>query len=449
VDVRVLTDLKIIGARIYTPSALQEGCVAIEEGKIFKIGKEPSMPPADLTIDIKGKLLLPGLIDVHVHLRGLELSYKENFTTGTAAAAAGGFTTVLDMPNTRPPTNSSKRWTEKMEDAKSKVLVNTGFYSSLPEDSTDYPKLRNLGMPAFKIHLYKPSSNIDVDDRNVLLGAFKNAATIDKPVAVHAEERKMIEGLQAKLQAEGRMKPADFSAAHPPEAEEKSVERVLEITQQALSRTHFCHVSTYRSLASIREAKRFLRVTCETTPQHLLLTNETIERLGGIAITDPPPRILDDNKGLMEAFLRGEVDIIGSDHAPHALEEKMRENVWDIPPGFPGLETTVPLLLTKVSDGTIPLNRLVESLTSKPAEIFRLEGKGRIEKGYDADLTVVDLKERFIIDPEKFRTKAKYSPFSGWRVTGRPITTIVGGRVVYEAGEVVAKPGIGALVKVS
>ena len=443
----MLADLRIIEAKVFTASGLQEGGVAVNEGKIVRVGKEPNLPNADRTLNLHGKILLPGLIDAHVHLRDLELSYKEDFTSGTAAAAAGGFTTVLDMPNTKPPTNSSKRLKEKMEVAKGKVLVNVGFYSSLPEDQADYAGLSSSGMTAFKIHLYKPSSNIDVDDRKTLLEAFKNIAKVDRLVSVHAEDRRMVEELQAGLQSAGRTKPADFLSAHPPEAEEKSVARVLDIVQYALCRTHFCHVSSYKCIAPIREAKRFLGVTCETTPHHLLLTKGIIERKGGQAIIDPPPRTAEDNARLMDAFTKGEVDIIGSDHSPHSLEEKGRENVWEIPPGFPGLETTLPLLLTKVSDGTIPLYRLVESLTSKPAEIFRLKGKGALKEGHDADLTAVDLKERFIVDPSKFRTKAKYSPFEGWRLTGRSFLTVVGGSVVYEDGEITAKPGQGAVVK--
>jgi dihydroorotase len=443
----MLVDTKIVNARILTVHGITRCGITIEGGKIHRIGSEASLPNASRTVDIKGKIVLPGLIDAHVHLRDLDLSFKEDFHTGTCAAAAGGFTTVLDMPNTKPPTNSLLRLKEKIARATSKILVNVGFYSDFPKAPEDFNYLKAEGAVAFKVHLLYPTTELNVDDDNVLRSAFNAVGKTKALVSVHAEDRSIVTELESKFQAAGDMSLAAYLKAHSSETEVKAIERILKLVKGINVRLHFAHVSTSIGLKLIMQAKQAgLPITCEVTPHHLLLTEEDLFRLRGIALTTPPLRTWQDTRRLMAALKKRQIDLVVSDHAPHRLEEKMRENVWEINPGIPGLETTLPLLLTQFNRGCISLRRVIEVLSEKPAEVFGFKTKGRLKTGYDADLTVVDLTKKFTINPADFYSKAKYSPFDGWKVTGKPVQTWVGGNLIMDDGMIVADPGAGHVI---
>ncbi|MEM3088374.1 MAG: dihydroorotase family protein, partial [Candidatus Bathyarchaeia archaeon] len=431
----MLVDTKIVNAKILTVHGITSCGITIEDGKIHSIGLEASLPNASRSVDINGKVVLPGLIDVHVHLRDLDLSFKEDFHSGTCAAAAGGFTTVLDMPNTKPPTNSLLRLKEKIARAAGKILVNVGFYSDFPKAPEDFNYLKAEGAVAFKIHLLRPTTELNVDDDSVLRSAFKAVGKTKALVSVHAEDRSIITELESKFQASGDTSLAAFLEAHSPEAEVRAIERILRLIKGINVRVHFAHVSTLSGLKLIIQAKQAgLPITCEVTPHHLFLTEEDFLRLKGIALITPPLRTRQNALRLMAALKRGQVDLVVSDHAPHLLEEKMRENVWEISPGIPGLETTLPLLLTQFNCGHISLRRIIEVLSEKPAKVFGFKTKGRLKIGYDADLTIVDLTKKFTIDPSNFHSKAKYSPFNGWKVVGKPVQTWVGGNLVMDDG---------------
>ncbi len=435
----MLVDLNVTEAKILADDDVIECAIAVDEGKIVKIGKLANLPKASTTTNVKGNLVLPGLIDAHVHLRDLELSYKEDFTSGTYAAAAGGFTTVLDMPNTKPLTNNPERLKEKIRTAQSKVVVNIGFYGALP-----IGEMARLGMVGLKLNLLNPFAELDVEDDDTLLKALKQASELGIVTAIHAEDRLTVMKLEEDLRKTGKDTPAAYLAAHTPKAETTAVERILELIKKTRVQVHFSHISAAESLPLIAKAKQEgLAVTCEATPHHLFLTEAELTHLRGIAVTDPPIRNRSNATKLWDGLEKRIIDIMASDHAPHSLEEKTRANIWEVMPGIPGLETTLPLLLTQVNQGVLSLHRLIEILSEKPANIFRLRGKGLIESGADADLTVVDLKLKFKIDASKFHSKAKYSPFDGWQVTGKPVKTFVTGQLTMENGEILAKPGSG------
>ncbi len=443
-------DTKIINARILTQRGITRCGITIESGKIHRIASEASLPNAAKTVDIKGQVVLPGLIDVHVHLRDLDFSFKEDFHTGTCAAAAGGFTTVLDMPNTKPPTNSLLRLKEKIARASGKILVDVGFYSDFPKALRDFKFLKAFGAVAFKAHLLRPTTELNVDDDNVLRSAFEVAAKTKSLVSVHAEDRSLVTELESKFQAARDTLPAAYLKAHPPEAEIRAVERILRLTKGTHVHVHFAHVSTFKGLKLIMEAKQAgLPVTCEVTPHHLFLTDEDFYRLRGVALIIPPLRTRQDTLRLVSALKTGQVDLVASDHAPHRLDEKMRENIWEVTPGIPGLETTLPLLLTQFNRGRISLRRVIEVLSENPAKIFGFKTKGHLKTGYDADLTIVDLTKKFTIDSSKFYSKAKYSPFDGWEVIGKPVQTWVQGKLVMDDEMIVADPGTGRVIGVA
>ena len=443
-------DTKIINARILTLRGIIRCGITIESGKIHRIASETSLPNASETVDIKGQIALPGLIDVHVHLRDLDLSFKEDFHTGTCAAAAGGFTTVLDMPNTKPPTNSLLRLKEKIARASGRILVNVGFYSDFPKSLGEFNSIKASGAVAFKVNLFCPTTELDVDDDNVLRSAFKAVAKAKSLVSVHAEDHSLVTELESKFQAARDTSSVAYLKAHPSEAEIRAIERVLKLTKDSHVRVHFAHVSTFKGLKLILKAKQAgLPVTCEVTPHHLFLTEEDFCRLRGIALMAPPLRTRLDAFRLVSALKTGQVDLVASDHAPHCLDEKMRENIWEVAPGIPGLETTLPLLLTQFNRGRISLRRVVEVLSEKPGKVFGFKTKGCLKTGYDADLTIVDLKKKFTIDSSKFYSKAKYSPFDGWEVIGKPVQTWVQGKLIMDDGAIVGDSGTGHVMGVA
>lgn len=375
-------DLNITEAKILAGNDIVECAIAVDEGKIVKIGKLVNLPKASTTTNVKGNLVLPGLIDAHVHLRDLELSYKEDFTSGTYAAAVGGFTTVLDMPNTKPPTNNYARLKEKIRSTRSQVVVNVGLYGAFPIDEIDYEEMARLGVIGFKLNLLNPTTELDIDDDDALLKALKRTSELGLVTAIHAEDRLTVAKLEERLRKAGKNTPAAYLGAHTPKAEITAVERILKLIKKTSISVHFSHVSAAESLPLIAKSKQEgLAVTCEATPHHLFLTETELTGLHGIALTDPPIRSRSNAAKLWDGLDKRVIDIVASDHAPHSLDEKIKTNIWEVMPGIPGLETTLPLLLTQINRGELSLRRLIEILAEKPAKIFGLKGKGRIESG--------------------------------------------------------------------
>ena len=213
-------------------------------------------------------------------------------------------------------------------------------------------------------------------------------------------------------------------------------------------RVHVCHVSCSESLKLISEAKkRGIKISCEVTPHHLLLSSDNFLEEGSLMLTDPPVRSKEDQQFLWKGINEGIIDIVASDHAPHMLEEKFSDEIWKVSPGVPGLETILSLMLTQVNKGLISIDDLVRLMAENPARIFGLKGKGALKNGFSADITIIDLNREGIIDSSKFYSKAKYSPFDGWVVKGLPVKTFVNGVLVMDEGEIVAKPGVGKVIR--
>ncbi len=441
-------DTVLSNARICIRGALVEAGIALDEGKIVKIAKDTNLPAASTKLDLKGHIVLPGLIDCHVHMRDQQLAYKETFFTGTSAAAAGGVTSVIDMPNNRPVTMDSFSLKERMKLAEKQALVNVAFNSAFPKRLEEIAEVVKAGAVGFKAYLSSRIGGIDVDDDELLLAAFREAAAQGVPVAVHAEDREIIEEQRRELEAAGRNDADAYVKAHPPEAEAQSIRRVLRLVKNSGVHVHFCHVSSALGLNAILMAKKEgLAVTCEVTPHNLLLSSGQYGISGFFALTDPPLRTQEDVSALWSALKPGFIDVIASDHAPHAFEEKNVDSVWEAKPGVPGLETTLSLLLTKVNEGRLSLAELVRLTAEEPAKIFHLSKRGVLEEGNWADLVVVDMKHEHVIDSSEFFSKAKYSPFDGMHVKGKPLKTFVNGKLVMDEGEMVSESGTGHVVR--
>jgi dihydroorotase len=444
----LIVDSVLTNAKAYLKGELVECSLAIEEGKILKIGREPQMPNADEKTNLHGMLLLPGLIDAHVHLRDEEKAYKETFYTGTAAAAAGGFTTVLDMPNNEPLTASAQTLKNRMQLAKRRVIVNVGFYATFPEDSEEIASIASEGAVGFKLFMAEQVGGLNLDDDEALKEALKQTVGLQVPVAAHAEDKALLKKATDELKLAKRDDLNAFLKAHDPKIEVAAIEHLLRLNAEPKARLHFCHVSTKGGLEAITHArKKGETATCEVTPHHLLVSSAEYSQLGSRAVTMPPLRSREHVDALWKGIAEGTVDTVGSDHAPHTLEEKEASSIWDTKVGVPGLETTLPLMLTMVHKNRLQLPQLLELLAEKPAEIFRLPNKGHIVESAAADLVVVDFKQRFKIDASKFQSKAKFSPFNGWDVQGKPVKTYVNGTLAMDDGQIVAKPGAGAVVR--
>ncbi len=444
----MIVDSVLINAKAYINGQIVDCSLAIEEGKIFKIGKETQMPSFDEKINLKNFLVLPGLIDEHVHLRDEGKAYKEDFQSGTAAAAAGGFTTVLDMPNNEPVTMSAEALRNRTWAASRKVLVNVGFYSEFPKKLSETKDIVEQGAIGFKLFMGCQIGGLNIDDDEDLQNGFKEVAKLDVPVAVHAEDKALLTANEERFKQSKKTNPAAFQLAHSEAVEHKAIERLLKISASTNVRLHFCHVSTETGLNAISEAKKSKgKVTCEVTPNHLLLSNDDFARQGQMLIMAPPLRKKINVEALWRGLETGEIDALGSDHAPHALSEKSASSVWDVKVGVPGLETTLPLMLTFVKKNQLSLDQVVKLLAEMPAEIYGLKDLGALQQGKNADLTVVDFNEKYKIDASKFKSKAKYSPYNGWEVVGKPAKTFVNGSLVFDEGEIVAKAGSGSIVR--
>jgi dihydroorotase len=444
----VIVDAVLKNAKAYINGQIVECSIAIEDGKIQKIGRETQMPQADQKVDLKGMLTLPGLIDTHVHLRDEGKAYKEDFYSGTCAAAAGGFTTVLDMPNNDPVTMSPQTLLNRMETAQRRTLVNVGFYSEFPKKPSQFAEIAAEGNFGFKLFMGAQVGGLNLDDDAAIAEAFGQVGKLGLPVAVHAEDKGLISQNEAILKAAKKDSPAAFLQAHSEEVEKKAIERLLKITQKIPVHIHFCHVTSEQGLKAISEAKKSGRtITAEATPNHLFLTSADEKRLGQMIVVAPPIRSQTHMEALWTGIGYGSIDTLGSDHAPHALREKTASSVWDVKPGLPGLEVTLPLILTAINKNKLSLDRAVELLAEKPAEIFGLKGHGKLEAENNANLTVVDYKLKWKIDASKFKSKAKFSPYDGWEVQGKPAKTFVNGNLVFDEGEIVAKAGSGTILR--
>lgn len=441
-------DLVANNARAYVNNEIVDCSLAIEDGRILKIGKESHMPQAEVKLDLKNLLVLPGLIDVHVHLRDEGKAYKEDFYSGTAAAAAGGITTILDMPNNNPVTMSAETLRNRMSIARGKILVNVGFFSEFPTDMREIEKIVEEGAVAFKLFMAEQIGGLNIDDDNALVKAFQIVSGLRVPVAVHAEDKTLLKKTQDALKRANGNDIEAYLTAHSENVEVAAIKRLLGIAKQANTRVHFCHVSTRNGFKAIIDGKKSeTPVTCETTPHNLFLSSDDLKRIGTLALTMPPVRDKLHSEALWSGVKEGWIDIVASDHAPHTVEEKKGKNVWDVKVGIPGLETTLPLLLAEVKRGRLAMGDVVRLMAEKPVEVFKLRGRGFLKEGNSADLTVVDMKKKWKIDASRFHSKAKYSPFDGWTVEGKAVKTFVHGQLIMDEGEMVAKSGAGAVIR--
>ncbi|BCG60214.1 dihydroorotase [Paenibacillus sp. URB8-2] len=407
---------------------LERKHIQIENGVISAIlnGNETIAEGSD-TIDAAGKLLAPGLIDMHVHLREPGFEHKETIETGSRSAAKGGFTTIACMPNTKPVTDSPEVVKLVEDKARSAGLVKVLPYAAITksqqgQELTDFAALKEAGAIGFT------DDGVGVQTAQMMKDAMNIAAKMDMPVIAHCEDNSLVVGAPV---AEGSFARKHGLKGIPNESEAIHVGRDILLAEATGVHYHVCHVSTEQSVRLIRQAKEIgIRVTAEVCPHHLLLSEEDIPGLDANWKMNPPLRSRRDVDACIEALLDGTIDIIVTDHAPHSAEEKAK-GMQSAPFGIVGFETAFPLMYTKfVAAGKMDLSLLVKRMTADPARVFGLN-TGVLEPGAPADLTLIDLETEKEVDPESFASKGRNTPFTGWKLKGWPVMTITDGRVVW------------------
>lgn len=396
--------------------------ILIKDGRIEEIGFSKK---ADTEIDIKNNLIIPGVIDLHVHFREPGGRHKEDWLTGSSSAVAGGVTTVIDMPNTSPSAIDESTLNEKRKLAK-KSLINFGFY--LGATTNNHEQIKNIkNVAGVKIFIGSSTGDLLVDRDEDIENLFKIP---NIKWAVHAEDEEIIKANKKNIQ-EGEDDPTIHSLIRNREAAYKAVERIINLAKKTGANVRICHVSTKEEINLIRNAKKAgIKITCEASPHHIFLNETKYKSAGNFAKVNPPLRTSSDNSAVWEALLDGTIDVIATDHAPHSIEEKSKEYP-DAPAGLPEIQTSLPLLLNELNKKNITLKRLIEITSSTPAKLIDLKNKGKIEKGYDADLTVIDMNEKKIITKKLILSKCGWSPYEGMELKGWPVMTFVNGNLIY------------------
>ena len=398
-----------------------------ENGKVALVEKDIQCQ-ADQVIDAKGLMVCPGLVDMHVHLRDPGLTYKEDIFTGTMAAARGGVTSLVCMANTSPVLDNPEQIKYVKDKAAQACGVNVYPVGAVTQylrgrELTDFVALKEAGA----IALSDDGNNID--DANVMRDALIKARRQGMPILAHCEDTNMVgnrgvnEGsVSRQLGLEGR----------PAIAEELVIMRDAMLAEETKSAVHVCHISTAKSVDIVRRMKKKgVAITCETCPQYFTITEDEVLAKGPLARVNPPLRTENDMKGIITGLKDGTIDVIATDHAPHSVEEKSRELSKSLS-GMVGLETSLALTLTQLyHTGKMELPDIIRRMTSNPASILHLQ-KGRLSLGSDADITIFDPDEEWVVDPEQFASKGRNTPFAGKKLKGKVKYTIVAGKVIYQ-----------------
>ncbi len=385
----------------------------------------------DQVIDASGLMVAPGLVDMHVHFRDPGYTYKEDILTGCAAAARGGITSAACMANTCPAVDCPEQVAYVYDRAAQANGVQVYPVAALSvglrgEEPTDIEALKKAGAIALS------DDGCNVDNANLMRDTLIRARQLDMPVLCHCEDTSMVAGRAVN---EGSVSRQLWLEGRPAIAEEIMVMRDAMLAEETGSRVHICHVSTARSVEIIRKMKKKgVSITCETCPQYFTLTEDEVLRLGSLARVNPPLRTQKDVQGIIAGLRDGTIDVIATDHAPHSVEEKTRP-LSRAPSGMIGLETSLAITLTQLyHTGKMELPDIIRRMSTNPADLLRLP-RGHMSLGATADLIVFDPDEEWTVDPHRFASKARNTPFAGWTVKGRVKYTIVKGQVIYQDQE--------------
>ena len=423
-------DLIVRNGEVANHAGRGKADVGVIDGKIAFIG-DLSQASAGEVFDAAGLTVLPGVIDTQVHFREPGLEWKEDLETGSRAAALGGVTAVFEMPNTEPNTTDPATLEDKLERARDRMWTDHAFYIGGTHDNARFlSELERLpGCCGVKVFMGASTGTLLVADDE---GVREVLSNVRRRATFHSEDEYRL------VERRPLARPGDWTS-HPevrdPESAIMSTRRLVRLARETGARIHVLHVTTAEEIEFLAEHKDV--ATVEVTPQHLTLDgDEAYERLKGLAQMNPPIRNNYHIAGLWRGVEQGVVDVLGSDHAPHTLEEKARPYPAS-PSGMPGVQTLVPVMLTHVANGRLTLDRFIDLTSHGANRVFGIAGKGRMAEGYDADLTIVDLKARHVLKHEDMATRSGWTPFDGFEAVGKAVATVVRGRVVMKDGELI------------
>ena len=425
-----MNEILIKGGRVIDPANSFDDVadVLIADGKISAVAKNLETP-AEKIIDASNKVVTPGLIDMHVHFREPGQEAKEDFVSGSKAAAAGGFTTVATMPNTSPVVDNAALVRSMVARANEVGIINVKIIGAVTkgqhgQELADLRDMISAGAVAFS-----DDGHFD-DNARIFMNALDYLNGTNKIIICHEEETSLV---KEGVMNEGKRSAILGLKGRPTVAEDIAVARDVLLAEYTGGRVHIAHISSARSVEIVRDAKRRgVKVTAEVTPQHLTMTDDLVDPTDSSTKINPPLRTKLDNAELLKGLLDGTIDMIVTDHSPHAPEEKDREYIY-APSGFPGLETSLGILLTDLyHENKIDLPTLISKMTYEPAKIFNLNA-GTLSIGAPADVTIIDTNLDWTVDDKKFFTRGSHSPFIGRNLKGRPVVTICGGKIIFGA----------------
>lgn len=427
-----MPDLILAGGTLVHETGREIADIAITGELISAIGAPGTLGEATEIVDVTGHHVIPGGIDMHVHFREPGYTHKEDWETGTQAAAMGGVTTVFEMPNTHPPTRSVTELRQK-QDCAQKACVDFGLYGLLAEDNIgEIDGLIDAGANAFKCFMGNTFGNLPSPSTGAMLEGFEKIAPSGLRISLHAETASIMAWRQAKLEAAGLNDPIHHIAARPEVVAIEAVARAAILAEWTGARVHVLHISSAGELRPLAEAKaRGVDITGETCPCYLFLDSRDYARLGSVIRVNPPVREARDSQAIWDALQSGVVDMIATDHAPHTPEEKRNDIIWKADCGFPGVETQMPLMLSEVAAGRMTLEHYVRISSANPARAFGLwPMKGRLAVGAHADIAVLDMARVETVEAARLHSRGKITPFEGRETTGAPVHTVVRGRFV-------------------
>jgi len=453
-------DLVIKSDKVFIDGRLIDCYIGVKDGIITTISKEKL--DAEKVINAEGKIVLPGTVDPHVHIRAPGHDERETFESGTKDAASGGVTTVIEMPISTPPPHSPELVQRRMDIAAKEVVVDIAFFGAAGTDCLeDIIPCAKSGIVAFKTFLHeappgreKEFIGLTAPNTGDQYELMEKVAKTGVMIGFHAENNDMINKNIARLRSEGKTSPLYHGRSRPPVVEIETAAKILLFAEKIGTKVEICHISTPEVVELVNRAKsKGVYAIAETCPHYLFLNENVLEKVGVFAKCNPPLRSEEERLKMWEFVNNGGIDIIGSDHAPYTKEEKEKgsEDIFTPPAGFPGLSTRLPLLFTAVKEGKIRLDKMVELICENPAKIFGLyPQKGTIAVGSDADFVIFDPDKKDIISKDKMFTKCRDSAlvYDGWEVYGKPEKTIVRGKIVFDNGEIIVSPGYGEIIKV-
>jgi len=444
-----MPDLVVRNAKLVLPQGVVSGELSVERGVIKRVAVTGA-PKGDVEVDAKGKLVMPGVIDAHVHVYDPKFTRREDFRSGSSSAAAGGVTTFIVMPLDTPvltPASVREVIAAGQKDSLVDFALHAGNFTAKAVGAVQ--KLSAVGVKSFKAFTCSPYY-LDPNAMGRLMGAVKN---VGGTIFVHAEDESILHKQQERLIAQGRKDPLAHHEARPSEAEKKAVEMTIGQASKTGCKLHLAHITTGRACDVIKKAKAKKRnITAEVTTHHLVFSRDDVSKLGPYLKVNPSLKTKRDQAALWKALAEGTIDIVVTDHAPGTRAEKEVgwKDIWNAQTGVPGVETLLPIMLSRgLAGGRLTLERMTDALCTGPARAFSLyPKKGIIQTGSDADFVVVDTKKRTTIKAENLHCKAGWTPYENMKVKGAPIVTVSRGEVIFEEGQVTGKRGRGKFLPV-